>query len=159
MVGFTLWSLYPPCTHGIGRWVHTGLDLVMKRNILPRREWKPVVQPVPWAPCSPLRSGQEMARAIRAVEPAPGRYWDRTVGTAACVRGFGAAVTERLKFILLSAVEKAFRLLITTLPFVNHVDVGLLGCNVLWTCRLIPTFRRNILSPPAGLKINLLRAF
>jgi hypothetical protein len=29
----------------------------------------------------------------------------------------------------------------------EDVDVGLLVCNVVWTCRLIPAFRRNILPP------------
>jgi hypothetical protein len=28
----------------------------------------------------------------------------------------------------------------------EDVDVGLLGCNAVWTCRYIPTFRRDILS-------------
>jgi hypothetical protein len=31
------------------------------------------------------------------------------------------------------------------------VDVGLLGCNALWTYRKIPTFRRNILPPSSEL--------
>jgi hypothetical protein len=29
----------------------------------------------------------------------------------------------------------------------HHVDVGLLGCDVVWTCKLIPAFRKNILLP------------
>jgi hypothetical protein len=36
------------------------------------------------------------------------------------------------------------------------VDVGLLGCNVVWTCMQIPMFRRNILPPSSGLKILIL---
>jgi hypothetical protein len=30
------------------------------------------------------------------------------------------------------------------------VDVVLLGCNAVWTCRSIPKLRRNILSPSSG---------
>jgi hypothetical protein len=33
----------------------------------------------------------------------------------------------------------------------KDVDVVLLGCNAVWTCRQIPTFRRNILPPSSGL--------
>jgi hypothetical protein len=33
----------------------------------------------------------------------------------------------------------------------KFVDVGLLGCNAMWTCKQIPTFRRNILPPSSGL--------
>jgi hypothetical protein len=29
-------------------------------------------------------------------------------------------------------------------------DIGLLGCNTMWTCRKIPTFWRNTLSPSSG---------
>jgi hypothetical protein len=29
----------------------------------------------------------------------------------------------------------------------EDVDTGLRGCNTVWICRLIPTFRKNILSP------------
>jgi hypothetical protein len=33
----------------------------------------------------------------------------------------------------------------------DDVHIGLLGCNTVWTCRQIPTFRRNIPSPHSGL--------
>jgi hypothetical protein len=33
-----------------------------------------------------------------------------------------------------------------------NVNIGLLGCNSVWTCRQIPTFQRNILLPSSGLK-------
>jgi hypothetical protein len=36
----------------------------------------------------------------------------------------------------------------------EDVDVGLLGCNVVWTRREIPTFRRNILSSSSRLKMK-----
>jgi hypothetical protein len=34
----------------------------------------------------------------------------------------------------------------------NIVDAGVLGCNTMWSCGLMPTFWRNILSPSSGLK-------
>jgi hypothetical protein len=33
-------------------------------------------------------------------------------------------------------------------------DVGLLGCNAMWTCTHIRKFRRNILPPSSGLKLE-----
>jgi hypothetical protein len=38
--------------------------------------------------------------------------------------------------------------------FLRCYDVGLLGCNALWTCRQIRTFRRNTLSPPSGVNME-----
>jgi hypothetical protein len=37
----------------------------------------------------------------------------------------------------------------------EFVDVDLLGCDAVWTCGQIPTFRRNILFPSSGLKSTL----
>jgi hypothetical protein len=34
----------------------------------------------------------------------------------------------------------------------EDVDVSLLGCDAVWTCIKMPTFRRNILSPSSVLK-------
>jgi hypothetical protein len=39
---------------------------------------------------------------------------------------------------------------------VNNVDVALLCRIILWTCRQIPTFRRNILLPFSGLYVPIL---
>jgi hypothetical protein len=36
----------------------------------------------------------------------------------------------------------------------EDVDVGLLGCIAVWTCRRIPTFRRNIPSPSSGMEME-----
>jgi hypothetical protein len=36
------------------------------------------------------------------------------------------------------------------------VHVGLLGCNFMWNCRLIPVFWRNIPFPSSGLKLETL---
>jgi hypothetical protein len=37
----------------------------------------------------------------------------------------------------------------------EDVGVGLLGCDVVLTCMSMPTFRRNILPPSSGLKMDL----
>jgi hypothetical protein len=34
----------------------------------------------------------------------------------------------------------------------EHVDVGLLGCNAVWTCRQTLAFRRKVLFASLGLK-------
>jgi hypothetical protein len=36
----------------------------------------------------------------------------------------------------------------------EDVNVGLLGCNTMWTCRQIPTFWRNILPQSSALCYN-----
>jgi hypothetical protein len=38
----------------------------------------------------------------------------------------------------------------------EDVDVGLLGCNAVWNCKKILTFRRNTLPPSSALKMALL---
>jgi hypothetical protein len=35
----------------------------------------------------------------------------------------------------------------------EDVDVGLLGCDAVWNCRWIPTFRKNIVIPSSVLKM------
>jgi hypothetical protein len=38
--------------------------------------------------------------------------------------------------------------------YFNGADIAVLGCDTVWTCRLIPTFWRNILSPSSALNME-----
>jgi hypothetical protein len=71
-----------------------------------------------------------------------------------CGHYAAVSISEHFKEIWCDSVETGFICDITGSHGRKDVDVGLLGCDTVWTRKQIPTFRRNILSPSSALKME-----